>query len=135
MLKGYQPHVTFVSLSFTLLRIICKLVHMASMNGSLSRMLTSSLQFPRHPMLVCPTSHLTDGFFCLICHPHPYYPSHLLCSSLSRILGSFGSGSDTKHISSSDFWVTLYIIYESLKQQHWTLFLKRSMRNMRSTEL
>lgn len=69
-----------------------------------------SLQFPIHPMPAWPTS-LPDGSFCLICHPHPDYPSHLLCSSLSRILGPFGTRSDGKHIRSPDFWVTSEIGY------------------------
>lgn len=75
-----------------------------------------------------------DGPFCLLCHPTPTtHPSHLLCSSLSGILGPFGSGSDTKHIGSPDFWVTaeIYCIRVSLT----ALFLIRSMQNVRSGEL
>lgn len=85
-------------------------------------------------MLVCPTSHLTDGPFCLICHPTPTnHPSHLLRSSLRGILEPFGSGSDAKHMGSPDFWVTseIYCIQVSLT----ALFLIRSMRNVRSSEL
>lgn len=125
---------SYFSFTPALLRIIFKPLHVASVSGSLSRRLTSSLWFPRHSMHVCPTSHLTDGPFCLICHPTPTtHPSHLLPSSLSGILGPFGSGSDAKHIGSPDFWVTseIYCIRVSLT----ALFLIRSMQNVRSGEL
>lgn len=125
---------SYSSFTLTLLRLVFKPPHVAPVRRSLSRRLTSSFWLPRHSMLVCPTSHLTDGPFCLICHPTPTtHPSHLLCSSLSRILGPFGSGSDAKHMGSPDFWVTseIYCIRVSLTAR----FLIRSMQNVRSSEL
>lgn len=125
---------SYFSFTPTLLRIVFKPLHVVSVSGSRSRQLTSSLWLPRHSMHVCPTSHLTDGPFCLICHPTPTtHPSHLLHSSLSGILGPFGSGSDAKHIGSPDFWVTseMYCIRVSLT----ALFLIRSMQNVRRGKL
>lgn len=130
---------SYFSFTPTLLRIVFKPLHVASVSRSLSRQLTSrqltsSLWLPRHSMHVCPASHLADGPFCLICHPTPTtHPSHLLRSSLSGILGPFGSRSDAKHIGSPDFWVTSekYCIRVSLT----ALFLIRSMQNVRRGEL